>query len=225
MGHRWCGRWAFPAHRLVPRPSRRSAGAGSGSSWQPRSGRGRRGRGRRGRPRSPAALRVCPSPGPHLRPAGGRGHAPRHSRGPGVAVPRGAGRTGVTRDAWRTPRQRAPQRLPAEGDDGLGGTDTQPPLWAEMPTVVAPAPRAGAPRTSAATLALRHSHSAPRPLQPRTVRGGERNWPGLAQVFQGARQSMPQKTGADRAEGVAGRPRLPPKRAEAGRVLALGRGH
>ena len=72
-------------------------------------------------------------------------------------------------------RRKQAHHLLRRGD----GCPRHHPFWAEMPTVVAPAPWAGAPQTSAATLALRHSRSAPRPLQPRTVRGGERNWPGV----------------------------------------------
>jgi predicted transposase YbfD/YdcC len=47
----------------------------------------------------------------------------------------------------------------------------------------------------------------------------------LAQVFQVERQIIIKKTGEVRAEVVAGVTSLPPERADAGRLLALVRGH
>jgi predicted transposase YbfD/YdcC len=131
----------------------------------------------------------------------------------------------VTMDALRTQRQSAPQILDAGGNYVRVVKDNQPQLWEDMQTVFTLPPIAGEQRTAAATLDLGHGRIEQRTLQTSTVLVGYSNWPGLAQVFQGERQSIIKKTGEVRAEVGAGGTRLPPERADAGRVLALVRGH
>jgi hypothetical protein len=54
---------------------------------------------------------------------------------------------------------------------------------------------------------------------------GDSDWPGLAHVFHLERQVVSKKTGAVRAEVVAGVTSLAPECADAARLLALVRGH
>jgi hypothetical protein len=54
---------------------------------------------------------------------------------------------------------------------------------------------------------------------------GYSDWPGLAQVFSLARQSLIKKTGEVRAEVIAGVTSLDPERTTAARLLGLVRGH
>lgn len=131
----------------------------------------------------------------------------------------------VTMDALLTQRQIAQQILDAEGDYVMVVKDNQPQLLEDIQTVFALAPIAGERRTAAETLDLGHGRIEQRTLQTSTVLVGYSNWPGLAQVFQVERQVITKKTGAVRAEVVAGVTSLPPERADAGRLLALVRGH
>jgi len=94
-----------------------------------------------------------------------------------------------------------------------------------MQTVFALAPIAGEQRTAAETLDLGHGRIEQRTLQTSTVLVGYSNWPGLAQVFQVERPIIIKKTGEVRTEVVAGVTSLSPERADAGRLLALVRGH
>ena len=131
----------------------------------------------------------------------------------------------VTMDALRTQRQSAPQIVDAGGDEVLGGTENQAPVWEDIAPVWARAPIAGEQRTAAATLALGPGRSAPRWLQTRNGLGGYSDWPGLAQVFQRERHVLRKKTGEVREERVAGGTSLPLERADATRLLALVRSH
>src|SRR5712691_5672812 len=94
-----------------------------------------------------------------------------------------------------------------------------------MQTVLAHAPIAGETRTVATTGDAGHGRIEQRGLQTSTVRAGESEWPGLAQVLQVERQVMMQKTGEGRAEVVAGVTSVPRDRAEAAQLLGLVRGH
>jgi predicted transposase YbfD/YdcC len=131
----------------------------------------------------------------------------------------------VTMDALRTQRQIAQQILDAGGHSVMVVKDNQPQLLEDIQTVFPLPPMAGEQRTAAETLDLGHGRSEQRTLQTSTVLVGYSNWPGLAQVFQVERQIIIKKTGEVRAEVVAGVTSLPPERADAGRLLALVRGH
>jgi predicted transposase YbfD/YdcC len=131
----------------------------------------------------------------------------------------------VTMDALRTQRQIAQQILDAGGDYVMVVKDNQPQLLEDMQTVFTLPPIAGEQRATAETLALGHGRMEQRTLQTSTVLVGYSNWPGLAQVFQVERQIIIKKTGEVRTEVVAGVTSRPPERADAGRLLALVRGH
>ena len=100
----------------------------------------------------------------------------------------------------------------------------QPQLLEDIATVCALAPTAGEQRTAAATLDLGHGRIEQRRLQTSNVLAGDRDWPGLAQVFHLERQVIIKKTGEVREEVVAGVTSLAPERADAARLLALVRG-
>jgi len=131
----------------------------------------------------------------------------------------------ITMDALLTQRQIAQQILEAGGDYVMAVKNNQPQLLEDIQTVFALAPIAGEQRTAAETLELGHGRIEQRTLQTSTVLVGYSNWPGLAQVFQVERQIIIKKTGEVRAEVVAGVTSLPRERADAGRLLALVRGH
>jgi hypothetical protein len=77
----------------------------------------------------------------------------------------------------------------------------------------------------AETLDLGLGRIEQRRLYTSTVLVGDSDWPGLAQVFQVECQILSKKTGEGRDEIVAGVTSLTRERAEAGRLLALVRGH
>jgi predicted transposase YbfD/YdcC len=131
----------------------------------------------------------------------------------------------MTMDALLTQRQIAQQIVDAGGDYVMLVKDNQPQLLEDIQTVFALAPIAGEQRTAAETLDLGHGRIEQRTLQTSTVLVGYSNWPGLAQVFQVERQIITKKTGEVREEVVAGVTSLPRERADAGRLLALVRGH
>lgn len=131
----------------------------------------------------------------------------------------------VTMDALLTQRQIAQQIVDAGGDYVMVVKDNQPQLLEDIQTVFALAPIVGEQRTTVETLDLGHGRIEQRTLQTSSVLVGYSTWPGLAQVFQVERQSITKKTGAVRAEVVAGGTSLPPERADAERLLALVRGH
>jgi predicted transposase YbfD/YdcC len=83
----------------------------------------------------------------------------------------------------------------------------------------------GETRTVAETVDGGHGRIEPRRLQTRDVLVGDRDWPGLAPVFQLARHVSRKKTGAVRQERVAGVTSLPLERADATRLLGVVRGH
>jgi len=93
-----------------------------------------------------------------------------------------------------------------------------------MATVFARPPMPGERRTAAATLDRGQGRIAQRGRRTRDVLAGDSDGPGLAHVFQLARQVIIKKTGEVRTEVVAGGTRLAPERADAARWLALVRG-
>jgi hypothetical protein len=103
--------------------------------------------------------------------------------------------------------------------------ENQPQPLEDIRTGFALAPIAGEQRTAAETLDLGHGRIEQRWLQTRSVLVGDSNWPGLAQMFQVERQIIIKKTGEVREEVVAGVTSLAHERADAGRLLALVRGH
>jgi predicted transposase YbfD/YdcC len=131
----------------------------------------------------------------------------------------------VTMDALLTQRQIAQQIVTAGGDYVMLVKDNQPQLFDDIQTVFALAPIAGEQRTVAETLDLGHGRIEQRRLHTSTVLVGYSDWPGLAQVFQVERQILSKKTGEVRDEIVAGVTSLTRERADAGRLLALVRGH
>jgi hypothetical protein len=135
-----------------------------------------------------------------------------------------AGR-GVPREALLTQRPLAQQLVAAGGAYGMVGTANQPQLREDMETVFALPPIATETRTVAQTVDGGHGRIAQRRLETSDVQVGYRDWPGLAQVFHLERQVVSQKTGALRADVVAGGTSLALERADAVRLLALVRGH
>jgi predicted transposase YbfD/YdcC len=129
----------------------------------------------------------------------------------------------VTMDALLTQRQI--QIVDAGGDYVMVVKENQPQLLEDIQTVFALAPMAGERRTTAATVDLGHGRIEQRRLQTSDILAGYSDWPGLAQVFRLERQVILKKTGEVREEVIAGVTSLPPERAEAARLLALGRGH
>jgi hypothetical protein len=77
----------------------------------------------------------------------------------------------------------------------------------------------------AATVDGGHGRIEHRRLHTSDVLVGDRDWPGLAQVFPLERQVLSKKTGKVRQELVAGVTSLALERADAARLLALVRGH
>ena len=77
----------------------------------------------------------------------------------------------------------------------------------------------------AETVDCGHGRIEHRRLHTSDVLVGYSDWPGLAQVFHLERQVISKKTGEVREEVVAGVTSLGPARADAARVLTLGRGH
>jgi predicted transposase YbfD/YdcC len=131
----------------------------------------------------------------------------------------------VTMDALLTQRQIAQQIVAAGGDYVMLVKANQPQLLEDIQTVFALTPIAGEQRTMAETLDLGHGRIEQRRLHTSTVLVGYSDWPGLAQVFQVERQILSKKTGEVRDESVAGVTSLTRERADAGRLLALVRGH
>jgi predicted transposase YbfD/YdcC len=131
----------------------------------------------------------------------------------------------VTMDALLTQWQIAQQILDAGGDYVMIVKDNQPQLLEDIQTVFTLPPIAGEERTAAAMMDLGPGRIEQRTLQTSTVLVGYSNWPGLAQVFQGARRIIIKKTGEVCTEVVAGVTSLLQERADARRLLALVRGH
>jgi predicted transposase YbfD/YdcC len=131
----------------------------------------------------------------------------------------------VTMDALLTPRAIAQQIVDAEGDYGLIVKDNQPQVREDIETVCAPPPMVGETRTVAETVDCGHGRIEQRRWQTSDVLVGYSDWPGLAQVFSLARQSLIKKTGEVRAEVIAGVTSLDPERTTAARLLGLVRGH
>lgn len=132
---------------------------------------------------------------------------------------------GVTMDALLTQRALAPQVIEAGGDYVMSVKENQPRLREEIATVLAHAPIAGETRTVTETVDVGHGRIEQRRLQTRDVLVGSSDWPGRAPVLQVERQTIMKKTGAVREEVVMGVTSLAPERADATRLLALGRGH
>jgi predicted transposase YbfD/YdcC len=131
----------------------------------------------------------------------------------------------VTMDALLTQRAIAQQVIEAGGDYVMSVKENQPRLREEIATVFAHAPIAGETRTVTEPVDVGHGRIEQRRLQTSDVLVGYSDWPGLAQVFQVERQTIMKKTGEVREEAVMGVTSLAPERADAPRLLALGRGH
>lgn len=131
----------------------------------------------------------------------------------------------VTMDALLTQRQIAQQIVDAGGDYVMVVKANQPRLLKDIKTLFALDHRLGEGCTGGETLDLGHGRIEQRRLQTSPALVGYSPWPGLAQVFQLERQVIIKKTGEVREEVVAGVTSLAPARADAGRVLALVRGH
>ena len=131
----------------------------------------------------------------------------------------------VTMDALLTQRHIAQQIVDAGGDYVMVVKENQPQFRADIATAFAAAPITGETRTVVDTVDYGHGRIEQRRLQSSEVLGGYRAWPGLGHVFHLERQVIIKKTGEVRAEVVEGVTSLAPARADAGRLLALVRGH
>jgi hypothetical protein len=94
----------------------------------------------------------------------------------------------------------------------------------ERETGVGLVPSAGERRTAAASRALSPGRREQRQRQTRNVVTGDSEWPGQVPEWRLEHQGRGQKTGKRRAAVGVGGPRLAPERADAARLLALGRG-
>ena len=131
----------------------------------------------------------------------------------------------VTMDALLTQRQIAQHIVDAGGDYVMVVKANQPQLLEDIQTVFALNPMVGERCTAVETLDLGHGRIEQRRLQTSPALVDYSPWPGLAQVFQLERQVIIKKTGEVREEVAAGVTSLAPARADAGRLLALVRGH
>jgi hypothetical protein len=130
----------------------------------------------------------------------------------------------VTRDALRPQRQGAQPLVAAGGASVLSVTDHQPPLKAAI-ALVCTLPRAGDRHAPGRTVDIGQGRLETRTLTTREALVGYSPGPGLAQVCEGGRQVLLQKTGQERGAVVSGVTSLTSERATPGRVLDLVRGH
>jgi predicted transposase YbfD/YdcC len=130
----------------------------------------------------------------------------------------------VTMDALLTQRQVAQTIVEAGGDDGMIVKDNQPQLKADS-ALVFTRPPAGDRQERAPTVDIGHGRIETRHLTTREALVGYSEGPGLAQVFEGGRHVIPQKTAKERVEVVYGVTSLRPERATPHRLLELVRGH
>ena len=130
----------------------------------------------------------------------------------------------VTMDALLTQRQVAQTIVEAGGDDGMIVKDNQPQLQADS-ALVFTRPPAGDRQERAPTVDIGHGRIETRHLTTSEALVGYSEGPGLAQVFEGGRHVIPQKTAKERVEVVYGVTSLRPERATPHRLLELVRGH
>lgn len=128
-------------------------------------------------------------------------------------------------DALLPQRPIAQQIVAAGGDYVMVVKANQPQLREDIATVFALPPIVGEARTVAETVDYGHGRIEQRRLRTSDVLVGYSDWPGLAQVFQLARQVISTKPGAVREEVVMGVTSLASERADAARLLTLVRGH
>lgn len=131
----------------------------------------------------------------------------------------------MTMDALLPQRPIAQQIVAAGGDYVMVVKANQPQLREDIAPVFALPPIVGEARTGAETVDYGHGRIEQRRLRTSDVLVGYSDWPGLAQVFQLARQVISTKTGAVREEVVMGVTSLASERADAARLLTLVRGH
>jgi predicted transposase YbfD/YdcC len=130
----------------------------------------------------------------------------------------------VTMDALLTQRQVAQTIVEAGGDDGMIVKDNQPQLKADS-ALVFTRPPAGDRQERAPTVDIGHGRIETRHLTTSEALVGYSEGPGLAQVFEGGRHVITQKTAKERVEVVYGVTSLRPERATPHRLLELVRGH
>jgi predicted transposase YbfD/YdcC len=130
----------------------------------------------------------------------------------------------VTMDALLTQRQVAQTIVAAGGDDVMIVKDNQPQLKADI-ALVFTLPPVGDRQAHVRTVDIGHGRIETRNLTTSEALVGYSAWPGLAQVFEGGRHVLIQKTGQERVEVVYGVTSLTSERATPGRVLDLVRGH
>ena len=129
----------------------------------------------------------------------------------------------VTRDVLLTQRHVAQTIVDKGGDYVMIVKENQPQLRADIALVFAQPPWGDAPGT-AHTVNSGHGRIEQRTLTASAALAGVNAWPGLAHVFQLARQVMSKKTGQERDEVVYGVTSLAAERATPARLLALVRG-
>ena len=134
-----------------------------------------------------------------------------------------AGRV-FTMDALLTQKDFAQQIVDGGGDYVMIVKGNQPQLQEEIATVFALGPAPAEQRQQAHTVEVGHGRIEQRALTSRDVLAGYSTWPGLAQVFQVARETTDKKSGKARAETVYGVTSLRMEQASATCLLELVRG-
>ena len=134
-----------------------------------------------------------------------------------------AGRV-FTMDALLTQKDFAQQIVDGGGDYVMIVKGNQPQLQEEIATVFALGPAPAEQRQQAHTVEVGHGRIEQRELTSSDVLAGYSTWPGLAQVFQVARETTDKKSGKARAETVYGVTSLRMEQASATCLLELVRG-
>ena len=134
-----------------------------------------------------------------------------------------AGRV-FTMDALLTQKDFAQQIVDGGGDYVMIVKGNQPQLQEEIATVFALGPAPAEQRQQAHTVEVGHGRIEQRALTSRDVLAGYSTWPGLAQVFQVARETTDKKSGKARAETVYGVTSLRMEQSSATCLLELVRG-
>jgi predicted transposase YbfD/YdcC len=130
----------------------------------------------------------------------------------------------LTMDALLTQRHVAQTIVDKGGDYVMIVKDNQPTLQADI-ALVFTMPPAGDRQEHVRTVDVGHGRIETRNLTTRAALVGDRDWPGLAQVFAVGRHVIIKKTGKERVEVVYGVTSRRPEQAAPERLLALVRGH
>jgi len=129
----------------------------------------------------------------------------------------------VTMDALLTQRHIAQTLVEKGGEDVMIVQEHQPQLRADIALVLT-RPPVGDRQATAQPVDVGHGRIEQRHRTTRAALVGDRDWPGLAQVFALGRHGVCQNTGQERVEVGSGVTSLRPERATPECVLALVRG-